>query len=180
MKGDKMKKKKLFSIQNQNKGSSRKSQTALEFLTTYAWAFLVILILIGALVYFGIMNPSKLLPDRCNFSPEIGCQYYTLTYGNGGTTSGASLKLKNNVGEHITTTAVTLTSEGGTSLCTVAVGAWTVEEVKTVAFADCGFLTNGLVQNEKAKVLLSITYYPTRGGVTYSKTANGDVYATVQ
>ncbi|MBI2659218.1 hypothetical protein HYX05_03935 [Candidatus Woesearchaeota archaeon] len=44
-----------------------KSQAALEFLTTYGWAFLVILIMIGTLAYFGILNPSKILPNRCNF-----------------------------------------------------------------------------------------------------------------
>ena len=32
----------------------KKSQAALEFLTTYAWAFLVIIIMIGALAYFGV------------------------------------------------------------------------------------------------------------------------------
>ena len=51
----------------------RKSQAALEFLTTYAWAFLVILIMIGALAYFGMLSPSKLLPDRCNFGSEVSC-----------------------------------------------------------------------------------------------------------
>ncbi|MEK6868878.1 MAG: hypothetical protein AABX74_01500, partial [Nanoarchaeota archaeon] len=50
-----------------------KAQAALEFLTTYAWAFLVIIIMIGALAYFGVLSPSKLLPDRCNFGPEVGC-----------------------------------------------------------------------------------------------------------
>ena len=29
-----------------------------EFLTTYGWAFLIILIMIGALAYFGILSPS--------------------------------------------------------------------------------------------------------------------------
>ena len=52
--------------------SSRKSQAALEFLTTYAWAFLIIIIMIGALAYFGVLSPSKLLPDRRNFGSEAG------------------------------------------------------------------------------------------------------------
>jgi len=50
-----------------------KSQAALEFLTTYAWAFLVIIITIAALAYFGVLSPSKLLPERCNFGPEFQC-----------------------------------------------------------------------------------------------------------
>ena len=45
----------------------KKSQAALEFLTTYAWAFLVILVMVGALAYFGILRSIKILPIRCNF-----------------------------------------------------------------------------------------------------------------
>ena len=51
----------------------RKGQAALEFLTTYGWAFLVILVMIGALAYFGVLNPKNFLPSRCTFSPEIDC-----------------------------------------------------------------------------------------------------------
>ena len=58
----------------------KKSQAALEFLTIYAWAFLVILIMIGALTYFGIFRPPDLLPDRCNFGTEIGCIDYVIDY----------------------------------------------------------------------------------------------------
>ena len=44
---------------------NKKSQAALEFLTTYGWAFLVILIMIGALAYFGVLNPEKYPTDIC-------------------------------------------------------------------------------------------------------------------
>ncbi len=37
----------------------KKSQAALEFLITYGWAFLVILLMIGTLSYFGILSPSQ-------------------------------------------------------------------------------------------------------------------------
>ena len=55
-----------------------KFQAAIEFLATYGWAFLVILISIGALSYFGVLSPSKLLPDRCNFGSEFGCVDYAI------------------------------------------------------------------------------------------------------
>ena len=41
----------------------RKSQVALEFLMTYGWAILVILIMIGALAYFGVLSPCKFIPE---------------------------------------------------------------------------------------------------------------------
>lgn len=42
----------------------KKAQAALEFLMTYGWAFMVILIMIAALAYFGVLNPDRILPDR--------------------------------------------------------------------------------------------------------------------
>ncbi len=56
----------------------KKSQAALEFLTTYGWAFLVILLMISALGYFGILNPTKFLPERCITSPEFVCEEYSM------------------------------------------------------------------------------------------------------
>ena len=52
---------------------SRKSQAALEFLMTYGWAILVVLVAIGALAYFGVLSPDKFLPAKCTLSSGIGC-----------------------------------------------------------------------------------------------------------
>ncbi len=53
----------------------KKGQAALEFLMTYGWAFLVILVMIGTLAYFGVLNVSALLPDRCQFSTQpVSCK----------------------------------------------------------------------------------------------------------
>ena len=43
----------------------KKAQAAMEFLMTYGWAILVVLIVIGALAYFGVLNPQNLLPEKC-------------------------------------------------------------------------------------------------------------------
>jgi hypothetical protein len=51
----------------------KSGQAALEFLTTYGWALLVILVMIGALVYFGVLNPSKALPTKCLVPPGFDC-----------------------------------------------------------------------------------------------------------
>jgi hypothetical protein len=51
----------------------KKAQSALEFLMTYGWAILVVLAAIGALAYFGVLNPSNFLPDQCTASTGVGC-----------------------------------------------------------------------------------------------------------
>jgi len=37
----------------------------MEFLMTYGWAILVVLVVIGALAYFGVLSPATLLPEKC-------------------------------------------------------------------------------------------------------------------
>jgi uncharacterized protein (UPF0333 family) len=51
----------------------RKGQVALEFLMTYGWAFLIILVVIGAFVYFDVFNSSRLVSESCTFPAGISC-----------------------------------------------------------------------------------------------------------
>ena len=52
---------------------NKKSQAALEFMMTYGWAILVVLVAIGALAYFGVLSPEKFLPDKCTLQAGIAC-----------------------------------------------------------------------------------------------------------
>jgi len=52
---------------------STKSQAAMEFLMTYGWALLVVIIVIAALAVFGLLNPNRFLPEKCEFGPGITC-----------------------------------------------------------------------------------------------------------
>ena len=156
----------------------KKSQAALEFLTTYGWAFLVILVMIAALAYFGILNPSKLLPDRCNFGTEMECMDYQLTSGAAGS---INLRLKNNVGETITTTAITASTDKTASLCTASdIANWQRGTVQDLTFSDCDFAAEGMVAGDKGKVDMEITYYAVKSGSTYAHTVQGEVYTTLQ
>src|SRR3989344_505269 len=51
----------------------KRGQAALEFLMTYGWAIMVVLIAIGALAHFGILSPDKFLPRKCIIEAGIGC-----------------------------------------------------------------------------------------------------------
>ena len=158
-----------------------KSQAALEFLTTYAWAFLVILIMIGALAYFGILNPSSLLPERCNFGSEIECNDYKLD----ATNSKLKLKIVNNVGNAISVTKITTTSEGVNELIcsfstatTVAPGdskEFDLESCPTLEWTSAGF-----VAGQKGKILITLTYNTLKSGSAYSRQVKGEIFATVQ
>jgi uncharacterized protein (UPF0333 family) len=57
-----------FKLKNKKQG-----QAAMEFLMTYGWALLVVLIAIAALAFFGLLNPSRFLPERCEIAPGLTC-----------------------------------------------------------------------------------------------------------
>jgi len=66
-------KSKCLRERSQFRASSRSAQAAMEFLMTYGWAILVVLAAIGALAYFGVLSPEKLLPEKCVLQPGIAC-----------------------------------------------------------------------------------------------------------
>ena len=53
-------------------------QAAMEFLMTYGWAILIVLITIGALAYFGILNPNKFFPESCTLMPGLDCTEFAV------------------------------------------------------------------------------------------------------
>lgn len=157
----------------------KKSQAALEFLTTYGWAFLVILIMIGTLAYFGILSPSKLLPNRCNFGSEFQCLDYQIKITGG---NDFRLRLKNNVGEPIDVTLLTILKEDGTVItCTAPANptGWKSGEIKDLAWTACTTSPLGWIQGEKAKVLVTVRYNSVASGSTYGKDVKGEVFSSV-
>lgn len=158
-----------------------RGQAALEFLTTYGWAFLVILIMVGALAYFGILKPSKLLPDRCNFGPEVNCLDFQMSR----TGNSIKMRIKNNIGEVVTISDIKPTTESITTLtCSsinpvMPVAAWAPGEIRDFTLSTCNLNDVGFVVGEKGKVGIKITYYSVKSGSSYSHDLNGEIFATV-
>ena len=156
---------------------NKKSQAALEFLTTYAWAFLVILIMVGALAYFGILNPSGLLPDRCNFGSEIGC----IDYAVGLTTF--DLRLKNSVGEAIIVDSFNVSTEATTpyscEVSPVTGLTWSTGDIDDLSWTGCNGEDVGFVAGEKGKVSVTIGYHLAKSSATYTHEVAGEVFATI-
>jgi len=149
----------------------KKGQAALEFLTTYGWAFLVILVMIGALAYFGVLNPQKYLPEKCIITTGLDCTDWQITKG---ATSYARVHITNNLGSTIT--YINMTS---TSCSTVAVnnsGISSGVSFDMVCTIPAATLTASV--GDKFKMPLAFAY--TKSGGTYPKTAYGELFATVQ
>src|SRR3989338_553172 len=80
--------------------SSRSGQAALEFLMTYGWAILVVLVAIGALAYFGVLSPDRFLPAKCTFQAGLACLDHKAT------ATSLVLRVQNSLGYDITVDAV--------------------------------------------------------------------------
>ena len=159
----------------------RKAQAALEFLTTYGWAFLVILIMISALAYFGILNPSKILPNRCNFGPEFECLDWQISL----TDTSLKLKMKNNAGEPIVVSSMNVSSQTTIALsCTAptnigASSTWGTSEVRDFTLSSCNLGTVGFQKGEKEKIFVGMRYYVVKSGSSYIHEINGEIFSSV-
>ena len=67
----------MFRTECSKPKNSKSAQAAMEFLMTYGWALLVVLITMAALALFGLLNPGKFLPERCEISVGLPCLTFT-------------------------------------------------------------------------------------------------------
>ncbi len=51
----------------------KRAQAAMEFLVTYGWAILAMLVVISSLAYFGVFSPDRIVSERCVASTGISC-----------------------------------------------------------------------------------------------------------
>ena len=80
---------------------SKKSQAAMEFMMTYGWAFLAILVVISTLAYFGVLNPDAFMIKRCIMPPEITCRDFEFSYDSISSRNKLILSLQNSRGNVI-------------------------------------------------------------------------------
>ncbi len=56
-----------------------KGQAAIEFLMTYGWAIMAVLVMIGAMSYLGLLSPSAFLPEKCEIVVGFTCTDFQVT-----------------------------------------------------------------------------------------------------
>lgn len=154
--------------------NAHKAQAALEFLTTYAWAFLVILITIGALYYFGIFDFSKFLPQRCIFSSQFECADFAFIGDE------VRLRMINNVGEEIDITGFAISNDASNPLaCTIPspIEGWQPGNAIDIVFGDC---TGGaFIAGERTEAKIVMTYCAPATSGCPEHAISGKITATV-
>jgi hypothetical protein len=75
--------------------ANKKAQAAIEFLTTYGWAILVLVVVLIAMGWLGIFNIQQQVPDQCRFPVgTITCKDVRVTW-DGTNVKLASLTIRN-------------------------------------------------------------------------------------
>jgi len=139
----------------------KKAQAAMEFLMTYGWAILVVLVAIGALAYFGVLNPGKYLPASCVITPGISCDDFVVR-ANG----DATIILRNGMGQSLTSVSLAIPT------CTAAVGNPTGiadGTTGTFTYTLCGGGVGMLTAGGQFKQDMTFNYVGS-GGLGHNKT----------
>jgi hypothetical protein len=93
--------------------TKRKAQGALEYLITYGWAILIIVIIGGALFALGVFNPSSWVSNkRATGFASIQVKDWKVT-----SPGGLFLVLGNKLGDTITIEGVNMTTAGALTPC---------------------------------------------------------------
>ncbi len=156
-----------------------KGQVALEFLTTYGWALLVIGVMIGAISYFGILDPSTLTPSSCTTGAELRCMDYTITDGH------AKVLFRQTVGKTIYIQEVSCQYEGSVVIGTASISGSEIAmgsqwSPRNTVEVNCDL--NGpkieLLKGEKIRVPFELIFSQNQEG--FNHTVQGVIFTEVQ
>ena len=130
---------------------NKKSQAAMEFLMTYGWAILVVIIAIGALAYFGVMSPEQFLPEKCIISTGSGL--FCREFATSSADDKITLRLHNILTDSVDIVSIT-TDNPACSAFTC-----TPDPIPADTLANCELSCSaGLTAKDKIKVSISLTY----------------------
>jgi hypothetical protein len=160
---------------------SKKGQISFEFLMTYGWAFLIALVAIGALAYFGVFKPPT--PKKCMFSSEVTCQDFLLKQGN--PNDEVKLRLTNNMGTTVSVSLINITTATGSQVvCASSTPAipttWTDGSVLDITFSCAHGATSVFNSGSKIKLGVKVNYFDIQSTNAYTHVLNGELYDTVQ
>ncbi len=155
----------------------KKAQVAMESIMIYGLAILVVMLAIGALMYFDVLDLGGLLPDRCEVKGvALTCENYAVN------PTQVMLEIRNNLGKNINMASVKVSGESGTDMELMwncpekAVTAIIVNGDKTLLTLDgCDIK---IPAGKKITGVIKLSYNVI--GSAVPMTAFGDIRTTVQ
>lgn len=156
----------------------RKGQAAMEFLMTYGWAILVVLIALGALVYFGVISPERFVQDNCTLTPPLSCSELGDYAAYNLAASNVVFRVNNGAGNTITVVDADVEETDGDA-CTRTDAVATIGDGSEEEFTfTCNDLSAATEEGTRFKGDITVIY--TISGGAYDQTSTGQIVARVQ
>ncbi len=158
---------------------NKKGQAAMEF----------VLVVIGALAYFGILNPNTLLPEKCQVQMGLNCKDHLVTSPSG--VGKILMTLENGRGTDIKIVSINATTGtfGGSVSCNFSSptpellrngASHSFELTGTPPGSKCLIPVEYAGSNTKAKWDVEIEWYSVASSSDYTHTASGELMAIVE
>ena len=159
----------------------RKAQAAMEFLMTYGWAIMVVLVVIGALAYFGVLNPSTFVPERCVLTLPLDCRAASMKDGPLATDDALTLAINNVGSRDITVKGLNVQSTFLTTDCTfttsTTIPAGSTTGPTSIATTACSLKGDSVGKKGKFSVQLQYSY---TDAPDVTNSMQGEVVTTIQ
>ena len=137
-----------------------KAQAALDFLMTYGWALLIVVLVVGALFALGIFDIGTFMGNKTSGFTQIGVSGYKLD--SAGT---LTMKLKNLAGTNVNITQINAT-----------LGTTTVGNASVFSLANGKESAVFIVGNFSTAVPTSGSSYSVKVAIVYTDTSSGFSY----
>ena len=151
----------------------RKAQAAMEYLMTYGWAILIVIIVAAALYALGVFNPATWTGTRSTGFANIGQPTDWVHYA---TTGEFNITLKNSLGSPITISSVVAECgvAGATSvILNTTAASQTVGAGSSIEYYTGGINCDTTTAGSSYSTKVTATY--TKSGGTYSQEDTGTV-----
>ena len=154
----------------------KRGQAALEFLTTYGWAFMIILVMVGGLSYFGVLDPSGFVSDSCIASQPFSCVGTNYVVGD----SGFRVQLRNTGNEALVINSLEYSHRGINEFVSCLTFTEITINRNQVVDIECSYSDSYLQSStgRKTGLELNIGFHPL-GSPSFSRQVTASLYAEV-
>jgi len=154
---------------------------------TYGWALIVVLIVIAALAFFGLLDPNRFLPEKCEIAPGVTCRDFNLIRNSESENGTITLLINNGIGQSMNSVMINVTScenlgsnscgssgQPGDDSCTIVD---LIEEGNTAVFLiNC----SGTTASSKFRSDLTVNYSVSLEGTAVSHVKTGYISVMVE
>ena len=135
---------------------NKKSQASLEYLSTYAWVFIIISVTVVVLYYSGVFDFDLYLPEKCVLPSQFKCLDFSFR------PDEIRFKLVNNLGEDISVQSIHMTDNEDQTITCASVNPsppfnWNFAAEQNIHFSSCQ--GGSYYSGERIDLKISMEYY---------------------